>query len=106
MFEQLHAYFAEASQHVRERLGEADISGYRLDIASQGRVHGGAPLITYTISSEYGTEAVSGDRLAAVIDEYLRRKGWNLRHAPRCLPSPYPTTEPVPTPPGADEIPF
>jgi len=33
------------------------------------------------------SEEVRGDGVANVLEEYLRRKGWNQRHAPLCLPN-------------------
>jgi len=88
MFDHLHAYFTEATQHVRERLGEANISAFHLEIQSKGRTLTGEFLTTYILANEYYSDKVAGDTLPAVIDEFLRRKGWETRHAPKALPKP------------------
>jgi hypothetical protein len=65
------------------RLAE-EISRFHLRITAEGRVDGEVRL-TFSLG-EYG-DSVSGNDLNVVTEEFLRRHGWDLRHAPLCLPN-------------------
>jgi hypothetical protein len=58
--------------------------GLRIDIS--GRVHDGDLKLKFTIGdSEYFSQSVTGDSLQAVIDEFMRRRGWTAIHSPKAL---------------------
>lgn len=93
----------EEVRAIRAQFAEANVSDLRLDIEIDGRVLSGDLQITFRCGSDYGYEQAAGGDLSAVVDEFLRRKGWNNRHAALCLPRCAPPAE---QPPLNDEIPF
>ena len=72
---------------LRARLAAADIgSDFRLDIEAQGRIQGGDVRISYVLTgSSYGSDSTRGNRLEPVVDEFLRRKGWNQANEPLAI---------------------
>lgn len=60
----------------------ANISRLDFTLCIEGRPDGDLK-ISYGLG-EYGSE-VKGDFILAVLDEFLRRKGWSDRHNPLCL---------------------
>ncbi len=84
----LHAAVAVAVNAIRETFSEANIGNIRLDIEASGRVNAGEILVTYKLGEQYGSNTPEGHRLAPVLDEFMRRKGWNERHKPLALPPP------------------
>jgi len=94
--------FQRQTMLVRETLKAANIgSAFYLRVSAGGRVQDGEVLITYQLSADtYFSNAVSGDTLEAVLDEFMHRQGWNARHAPLALSPP---EIPVPL---AEDIPF
>jgi hypothetical protein len=78
--------FAETVAQVKHALSVADESHFVLRLEASGRTHDGTVEIKISLG-KYGSE-VEGDSVEAVVDEYLRRNGWNKRHAPLALPAP------------------
>lgn len=62
-----------------------DLSEFMLKIEMSGRVHSGDVLLKYGIGASSFTTTVSGDNLQAVLDEFLRRSGWQKIHAAKAL---------------------
>jgi hypothetical protein len=86
----LHAAFVAATEHVRDRLGAADMGSFSLTIAASGRTLSDKSevKIEYRLGkSTYGT-AVTGNDLERTIKEMLRREGWNETNAPLALSGP------------------
>src|SRR6185312_1006086 len=77
----------DAVMELRSRLAAANIgSDFRLDIEASGRIQGGQIKIAYVLSGTmYGTNEARGNRLAPVIDEFLRRQGLNHANEPLAI---------------------
>ena len=59
-----------------------DVSSFVFSISASGRVDGDLK-IEYTLADDvYGTDKVTGHKINTVVEEYLRRKGWNHTNAP------------------------
>lgn len=85
----LHRELALAITELRSRLDKANIgSSFRLDIEVSGRISGGDVLVSYRLGHSYGSANPTGARLSPVIDEFLRRNGWDETNAPLALESP------------------
>ena len=83
-YTQLDIYLQTVATDVRARLARANIRRIELEISIDGRVDGDV-LLNYSLG-EYGA-AVKGRNLDELVTEYLRRKGWDERHQPLCLPA-------------------
>ena len=70
--------------HVREQLKQVeDISSINFSVDISGRAHDGELKIKYEIGSTYQDGGcVKGPKLDIVIEEYLRRFGWDKRNQP------------------------
>jgi hypothetical protein len=73
------ATIKELAAHVRDRMKSADQAYVDLRINITGRVHDGEILIQF-IYDPHGSDEVKGDSIDAVINEFLRRQGWNEKH--------------------------
>lgn len=81
----LTAPLLAAIDAVRDALAIADIPAMNLRFEANGRTDGDL-LVQFKLCQQYDDDTV-GSSLAAVVNEYLRRRGWNQRHAPLCLPN-------------------
>jgi len=73
---------------IRERLAVlTDTNTFDFHIKASGRVNDGDVEIKFTLGTLYGSNHCEGGQLFAVVEEYMRRHGWNKAHAPLCLPS-------------------
>lgn len=92
---------------IRERLAmieEVHTMNFTIDVT--GRVHDGEIKIEYQIGSPYSTGgAVKGGNIDFVLDEYMRRFGWDKRNAPLMISAVEPETPPEPIH-ADDDIPF
>ena len=85
----LHAAIAEAIADVQQELVDKEIGGsFRIDIEVSGRINDGEVLVEYRVGDCYGSNNPKGARLAPVVSEYLRRRGWNKANAPMALMAP------------------
>ena len=85
----LHTAVAEVITDLRQELIDKEIGGHlRLDIEVEGRINDGDMKVTYTLGGTYSGDNPKGARLAPVVSEYLRRKGWNEANAPMALMAP------------------
>jgi hypothetical protein len=84
---ELHKAIVDAARNVRDVFDSHDVGHMTLEIEVSGRVHDELK-IKYSIGEYSGT--CEGGDLIAVLDEYMRRRGWNARNAPLALPPPAP----------------
>jgi hypothetical protein len=91
MSKKLHAAIVEAAAHLRTAFDDRNVGHMTMHIRVSGRVHGEMK-IEYAVNEQYDSE-VKGASLEAVVEEYFRRKGWNMSNAPLALAAP--TMEPV-----------
>lgn len=85
MSAELHKAIIEAARNVRDVFDSNDVGHMTLEIEVSGRVHDEIK-IKYGVG-EYLATCYGGD-LIAVLDEYMRRQGWDKRNAPLALPAP------------------
>jgi hypothetical protein len=94
----LHREIILATAALRKRLADADIGGsFGLTINISGRIQDGDVLCEYRLCKNYGSDT-KGHSLTPVINEFLRRNGWEETNAPLALPAPsdmYKSLEPV-----------
>lgn len=85
MFKKLHEQIVIAASQIKDRIGECnDAPGHMtFQMIVSGRVNGDLKL-EYKLG-EYGGD-VKGASLAAVLEEYLRRNGWEKRNDPVAIP--------------------
>jgi hypothetical protein len=81
------AIIKELALHVRDRLKVSeDISRIQFSIDISGRAHDGDLNIKYEVGSTYQDGGVvKGPKLEIVLDEYLRRFGWDQQNQPLCI---------------------
>src|SRR5215467_1504559 len=87
----LHASFVAAVKEIRNRLGEANVPSFDFHIAAEGNTLSDASeiLIEYNLSApRYCGSHVKGNDLGRVIDESLRRNGWDKTNSPKALAPP------------------
>ena len=89
-FVKLQNAVAESGNVVRDYVGQADVGSFELTITVSGRTmtDRDETKVEYRLGPQYGSQSVRGSELGPVLDEFLRRNGWDLRHAPKTLPSP------------------
>lgn len=101
----LHREIILATTAVRKRLADADIGGsFTLNINVSGRIQEGEVKCEYKLCKNYGADT-KGHALGPVVTEFLRREGWEERHAPLALPAPnemYKEVLPAPPPSTLD----
>lgn len=100
----LHAVVLAHIAEVRKRLSEANIGPtFSVAITVSGRLNSEDGLkVAYSVTKEWGANATEGNALTPVVDEFLRRLGWNARYAPLALAAPEEAVEPPPVqPPSA-----
>ncbi len=71
-------------ESIRKVLDDYDIPNMQFEISVSGRTQGDLK-IEYELSELYGTNSVKGRSAIVVLDEFLRRRGWNIRNAPLSL---------------------
>lgn len=77
----------EMAAYIRNELQQLeDVSSLDFNIMINGRVHDSELKITFEIGSTYSKGGVvSGGSVDAVLHEYMRRFGWDLKHQPLML---------------------
>ena len=90
-------------KRLREALRKVEkISEFRFTAMAAGRVHEGDVKITFSLCpNSFGGNMVEGDGAQAVLDEMLRRYGWDAVHRAKAL-----TYEKIPSEDSDDGIPF
>lgn len=81
------ALIKELAIHVRERLSNVEsIHSVYFSIDVSGRVHDGDLEVKFEVGSPYSEGGrVKGAQLEVVLDEYMRRFGWDKRNQPLCI---------------------
>lgn len=72
-------------KRIRERLKPAaELIGnaFQFEIQARGRILDGEVKLEYTIAGLYGENKVEGRDVNSVLEEYLRRSGWNAVNKP------------------------
>ncbi len=93
----------EAVARLKESLRvDESLTGFMLEITATGRLDGDVS-VTFKLGDYYGLGSVSAGGLASVAEEFLRRRGWQERHAPLCLPN---VSGESAQSPADDEIPY
>ena len=90
---QLHTCLFNVIDEIRSRLGNTDIWYFDFQITVSGRTLGtDLYKIEYQLGDRYSNDsavgAVVGGTLSAVIDEYLRRVGWQEQNNPVAISPP------------------
>ena len=71
--------------NIKAELAQVESIGhFEFSITAEGCVDGEVVVAFHL--GKYSSE-VRGDSVQAVLNEFLRRHGWNERHAPLCLPN-------------------
>jgi hypothetical protein len=82
----LHELLTEEAQRVRQTLSQIDsLSSFRLDIEISGRVHSGELKIEYKLGEQYTLNFVSSNEITSLVEEFMRRHGWNEAHQAKLL---------------------
>lgn len=69
-----------------ELLKAEDLSSFSFTITASGRLHDGEVKLKFALAeSTYGEGRVEGDSIQPVLDELLRRHGWEKIHSPKAL---------------------
>lgn len=82
---------------------DESLSGFTLEITATGRLDGDVS-VSFKLGDYYGLGSVSAGGLAPALAEFLRRRGWQERHAPLCLPNV--SAKSAPANASDDEIPY
>ena len=86
--EQFCDMVAEIAKDLRDQLSkETSLSSLHLSIEVQGRVDGELK-ISYQLGTSYYDDhstTTKGNDLNDVVEEFIRRGGWNRNHAPLCI---------------------
>ena len=79
MFEKELVYTVKS---IRARLQSIEnLEAFTFQITAEGRVHDGEVRITFKLDHPYETGVdVRGNSIGVVLDEFMRRHGWNKRH--------------------------
>lgn len=72
-------------------------SSFHFEVLANGRVHGSLQECDVKITFGLGNYSaiVQGNSHESVLEEYIRRNGWERRHAPLALAAPAPVSEPT-----------
>lgn len=89
VFIQLEHLFAQAVEQIRSQLDGANISAFKFELHSSGRVATGDAKVSFVVGScEYGTGAktVESNSIASALEECMRREGFTKSHQMIALP--------------------
>jgi hypothetical protein len=83
----LHSAFVAAIEDIRAKFADADIGRFEFRVVSSGRTmtDEAEVKIEYVCCANYEAD-VHGNCLENVVEEVLRRHGWDDRNAPLALP--------------------
>lgn len=85
----LEALFIDVVYNLKEDIGQfAGCNSFFFEMKADGRVDGDVK-VSITIGEHTWSAAstATGNSIAVVLEEFLRRKGYEKRHAPLCLPN-------------------
>lgn len=90
---EVEAAFIKEAYRVREVMNQHNVSYFGLKFKMNGRCASGDLKFEIGITgSEYGSNEVTGSSTEVVLEEWLRRNGYEKKHQALCLPSIRPTT--------------
>lgn len=90
---EVESLFIKEGYRVRKILDDHNLSYFNFTLNIKGRTASGDVKFEASLSnSEYGSGEVKGNSVDAVVEELLRRNGYEKKHATLCLPSTQPTT--------------
>lgn len=71
-------------KRIRDKIKKTEkMNAFKLTITASGRVNDGDVKLVFSLATdEYGSDAVKGRELNAVVDEQLRQLGWKEVNAP------------------------
>ncbi len=74
-------------KRIRQELQKCDdLSSFNLTITASGRLHDGTVKLKFSLApDDYGYGGVEGDSINPVLEELLRRHGWEKVHSPKAL---------------------
>ena len=73
-------------KRVRDVLARDEtLSEFYLTITASGRTSEGDVKLSYKLAACSYTTPVEGDSINAIVDEFLRRRGWSAVHAPKAI---------------------
>ena len=73
-------------KRIRNKLAmDESLSEFCFEITASGRVHEGTVKLAFAIGSSTYNTSLDGDDADEVIEEFMRRRGWKARHAPKAL---------------------
>ena len=74
---------------IRDELRQIEsLQAFEFTIRAEGRVHEGDVSLTFKLDHPYESGVyVTGNTIAAVLQEFMRRHGWNKRHMPLMITS-------------------
>ncbi len=82
MSDKIEIVIEDMARQIRTSLQRMDsLHSMLFRIEIEGHIHEGDLKVSYGLGSSYSPD-VTGDSIQEVTEEYLRRKGWNERHAP------------------------
>lgn len=93
----MDSYLKDIAKNLAASFAAVNETGYKLQIEISGLADKPSALIEYTLSCNYGLNSVSGNKLDAVLEEYLRRRSFRNAHTAKALPF---------QPEKKDDIPF
>lgn len=81
-------HLANVVKNIRKELQQIEsISSFEFVIKATGRVHEGEVEITFKLEHGYYGGTTIGNSVNAVVEEFMRRTGWDKRHMPLTLPN-------------------
>lgn len=81
-----HGALKREAAKVRALLADANIgSSFTFQASVSGRVQDGEVEVKYKLEGPSYGDHVEGNELNAVVEEFLRRKGWTKQHAPKLI---------------------
>ena len=82
-----HGAVKREAAKIRAMLQGADLGGgFEFIVSVEGPIQTGEVQIEYMLRDDkYPTTEVKGNEPNAILAEFLRRKGWNVMHAPKAI---------------------
>jgi len=84
---QFEAAFIKEQYRIRKTLADHNVSNFYFSASADGRTMTGDIKIEFKLGKQSYSEIVKGNSVDAVLDEFLRREGFEKKHDSLCLPS-------------------
>jgi hypothetical protein len=79
-------YVREMAKELRGWFEQADLSRLHFETRVSGQTLTGDLLVEFKISDGEWADSVKGGSVQAVLEEFMRRRGWVAQNAALCLP--------------------